>query len=124
MNIKDFKPIGPIEDPKPCDVSSDPVAPDLAPRPVPPGAEIPGPPFYGRPWFAYVMGAIITAGGALTAWTATHYIGVGIIALCGGYIAWAGLERAKKSSWIEALLEAIKAALEALTKWFKKRGIR
>ena len=64
---------------------------------------------------------LITAGGALWAYDLTHYIGVGIIALCGGYMAWAGIDKVRKSSWIDAVIEAIRAALKALEKWFKKR---
>jgi len=123
VGMEEFKPIGQIDAPRPHDVSSAPLKPDLIPRPEPPGTKIPGPPFYGRAWFAYVMGAIITAGGGLWAWDATHYIGVGIIALCGSYMTWAGIERVRyagKGTWIDAILEAIRAALEALEKWIKK----
>ena len=119
--MQDLKPIGPMDPIKPRDVSSEPVKPDLVPRPEPPGSGIAGPPFYGRAWFAYVMGTIITAGGALWAYDLTHYIGVGIIALCGGYMAWAGIDKVRKSSWIDAVIEAIRAALNALEKWIKKR---
>lgn len=123
MNINDLKPVGHIDELQPHDVSSEPLAPDLTPRKEPRATKISGPPWYGRAWLAYVMGAIITVGGGLWAWDATHYIGVGIIALCGSYMTWAGLERVRyagKGTWIDAILEAIRAALEALEKWIKK----
>jgi hypothetical protein len=123
MNARDFLPIEPAEGSQPRDVTSKPLDPDLQPRPEKEGARLPKAPFYGRPWFAYVMGALITAGGALSAWSATHYIGVGIIALCGGYMTWAGIDKVRNTgakNWIDAILEAIRAALEALQKWIKK----
>jgi hypothetical protein len=48
---------------------------------------------------------------------------VEIIALCGGYMAWAGIDKVRSTgakNWIDAILEAIRAALEALQEWFKK----
>ena len=121
--IAGMKPIERPPQPERRDAGSEPLAPDLTPRKEPRVTKIAGPPWYGRAWLAYVMGAIITAGGGLWAWDKTHYLGVGIIALCGGYMSWAGIERVRatgRGTWIDAILEAIRAALEALEKWIKK----
>lgn len=123
MNSRELLPAKPAEVPKPRDVKSRPLDPDLVLRPEKEGPLITKAPFYGRPWFACFMGALITAGGALSAWSATHYIGVGIIALAGGYMAWAGIDKVRNTgtkSWIDALLEALRAALEALERWINK----
>ena len=100
-------------------------APHLDPVAVPPGQPLKVTvPIYGRPWFAYVMGALTLAGGVLAVIPSTVYIGVGITTLCGGWLTWAGLDRTRKSApggWIDQVIELIRALLEALQKWYKKK---
>ena len=95
--------------------------PHLDPVPVPPGSPAKVTvPIYGRQWFAYSMGAIVTVGGILAVIPQTVYIGLGITTLCGGWLAWAGIKDNKTGTWIDRVLEIIRAILEALEKWLKK----
>jgi len=121
MNLHDMQPIEPTGSPDRRDLGHDP-EPDLTPRPVPPDVKPSAPPWYGRPWFGYLMGVVIATGETLKAYAATKYIGVGILALCKQYIDWAGIEDAGRVEWIDKVVEIIRAVLDALSKWIKKRG--
>lgn len=121
MNLSEMQPIKPTGSPDRRDPGHDP-GPDLTLRPMPPDVKREAPPWYGRPWFGYFMGAVIAAGGSLRAFAPTRYIGVGILALCKQYIDWAGIEDAGRVEWIDKVVEIIRAMLTALSKWIKKRG--
>lgn len=120
------------EEPKPVELNDGHIrtkpepAPHLDPVPVPPGSPAKVTvPIYGRAWFAYAMGAIVTAGGILAVIPSTVYIGIGITTLCGGWLAWAGLDRQRSAggaTWIDKVLEVIRALLKALDKWIKSKG--
>jgi hypothetical protein len=117
----DMIPIEPTGQPDRRDVGHDP-EPDLTLRPEPPDVKPEDPPWYGRAWFGYLMGAVIAAGGSLKAFAPTRYIGVGILAMCKQYMDWAGIDEPERIGWIEKVIEAIRAALTALQKILKARS--
>lgn len=118
MNMMPIKPTG---SPDRRDPGHDP-EPDLTLRPMPPDVKPSAPPWYGRAWFGYLMGAVIAAGGSLKAFAPTRYIGVGILALCKQYMDWSGIDETERSGWIDKVIEAIRAALTALQKILKARS--
>lgn len=118
-----LKPIAPIEPPKPRvpKASREVVGPLPVPKSEPLDLNIP---FYARDWFKRVMGGVVMIGGVLTLFPVTHYVGIGITILSGGYLEWSGLDHAaakagKENIW-QFIIEALKAALDALTKYLKR----
>lgn len=115
------------EEPQPIELNDGHIRTNPQPEPHLDPVPVPAPidtsvkvPVYGRAWFAYIMGGLTLVGGVLTVIPQTVYIGIGITTLCGGWLAWAGIKQQKTGTWIDRVLEIIRAILEALEKWLKK----
>jgi hypothetical protein len=94
----------------------------LDPLPVPPPVRIPIP-WYARYWF---VGGVFIAGGVLSVIPATTWIGVGVVTVAGGYFGKTALgytaRRAGKEDVWQLIIEAIRAALEALKDYIQKEN--